>query len=102
MTQIHDWSGFVRDDLRMIPTMEANGFTVIFHSQDRLYKRTTPERVPAHGVEFAKNDLHAWQIIDRNRDISVWQTAELIKGSFYNHKAFDTLEEVIALTTVKA
>lgn len=102
MTQVNDWSGFIRDDLKMIPTMEANGFTVTFHDQDRLHKRTTPENVPNHEVGFKKGTLNIWKIIDRSRDIMVWQTADLIDGYYRNHTPYDTLEEIIALTAIKA
>jgi hypothetical protein len=74
------WEDHRKEDLRMIPTMEAAGWKVKFHHMDIHAKRTSPDNVPNHGVSFEKGNLHVWGTIEG------YQVAELIGTMYENHR----------------
>lgn len=83
-----------REDLFYIPEMMEVGFVPIFHHQDKLFQRTTPEDIPLYSVGFQIAEVNIWSIRDG------WQIADLIAvdgANFYkNHRPTkETLPEII-------
>ena len=87
------WEDFAREDLRMIPTMEANGFKVEFSNTDKRHNRITPEKHPQDSVDFSKGIIYVWKVIIK--DEYVWNVADLIYGFYKNHRSYPSLLEVI-------
>lgn len=69
------------------------GWDIHFHHKDIWAKRITVQCPPHFPVSFVKGTKHIWKI--RNG----WQTADLIDGSFCNHKPvkFDDILELFQL-----
>ncbi len=92
---IKKWEDCQRDDLNMIPIMIANGFTPIFSYADRRAERTTYENCPHHAVGFGKADFHVWKVYPFALAGShCWMTADLICGSYQNHKTIKELHDL--------
>jgi len=91
-TAITNWTEFERDDLNMIPTMVANGFTPEFNYSDKNTGRTTPQNPPLDAVKFVKGNLYVWKCYKNTGGF--WQTAELIDGQYSNHKPVDNLNDL--------
>lgn len=90
------WEDCPREDLNMIPQMIAKGYTPEFKQSDKQYERITPENVPHNAVSFVKDNLHLWKGYSWKTGTSYWIYAELIKGSFENHKDISTLNEFLS------
>lgn len=103
MIEEKTWLDCPREDLHGIPFMESHGYSPIFSTKDIQNSRIRPSNVPHDPVGFIKDNIHVWKSCkyvnienSRFRDIvTYWRTAELIDGSFANHKEFDTLDEVV-------
>lgn len=91
-----NWKSFPkREDLFYIPDMMELGFVPIFHHQDKLAQRTTPDDIPMYSVGFQIGELNLWQIREG------WQIADLIavENTIYykNHRPTkETLPEILA------
>jgi hypothetical protein len=86
------WEDCPREDLNMIPTMEAAGWTPRFNQRDQMCDRTSPESVPHDAVSFKKEKTYVWMAV-HNKRID-WRTADLIDGYFKNHRWHKTLKEI--------
>lgn len=83
-----NWTDHPREDLRMIPEMQAHGWRPQFDSKDTMYHRTKPYSVPHDSVSFVKGTIHVWSTGKG------WQVAELIDGCYSNHRgAISALSE---------
>jgi len=91
---ITKWEEYDRDDLNMIPTMIANGFTPEFCYGDKRVGRTTPENPPHNTVKFIKGNLHVWKCYKNS--IELWHTAELIDGYYCNLIPVNDLTDLLA------
>jgi hypothetical protein len=80
LTDMAEWTDHSREDLRMIPKMQAAGWKELFSAQDIYKNLTSPDEVPHDAVSFRKGILTAW--VCRNG----WQVADVIKGSYTNHR----------------
>lgn len=89
------WEDCGREDLNSIPSMVHKGFAPDFSHTDKRMERTTPENCPHDAVSFIKGTLHIWRTYDfHNSGEMGWMTADLINGSYTNHKAIKSLTEV--------
>lgn len=90
------WEECQREDLNMIPQMQAKGFTVEFSSADKRGGRTVPENAPADAVSFVKGNLHIWKVYkEQDGMMYEWMTSELIDGYYTNHKPIQELKEIL-------
>ena len=84
-----DWLKSNNKNLQQIPMMLENGFKLEFSYKDEMHGRITPSKPPIYGVNFIKGDLVVWKIKQG------YQTANLIDGSYKNHKTFKNLRQVL-------
>ncbi len=91
------WEDCPREDLNSIPKMIAAGFEPEFSYADKRHGRATPEFVPHDAVSFKRGTLHVWKTYKRTDEgiFSAWTAADLIDGSYCNHRKYDELDEVI-------
>lgn len=89
------WEECGREDLNSIPAMIKAGWTPKFHYLDVRHERTTVEHPPHEGVSFSKDTKHAWGIIDFHSHERAFMTADLIDGSYCNHKKIASLQELL-------
>lgn len=91
------WEECGREDLNMIPQMEANGFKVEFSYKDKMHKRTSIENVPHDAVSFVKGNFHVWRIYKEQDGMPYhWMTSELVDGFYTNHKPIQELKEILS------
>jgi len=86
------WEQCEREDLNMIPTMIAKGFTPEFNPRDKRAERTVPENCPHDAVSFVKGDLHVWRAYKQG--FSYWMTAKLIDGYYCKHEPVKELTDL--------
>lgn len=60
--ELYAWGKQTREDLRMIPTMAKNGFTISFAPFDIVHQRVTPETPPCYPVSFLSESISIYQI----------------------------------------
>lgn len=76
----------VREDLRLKPFAEHLGF-------DTLTSALSDAMVPSNGYSFERGNLRIWGMGAR------WMAAEIVEGSYSNHRHFDDLLTALAETS---
>jgi hypothetical protein len=91
------WEECGRDDLNMIPKMQAAGWVPIFDYKDVRAERLSPENPPMEPVAFNKGRTRVWKNYDFGTGNGYWQTADidLSDNHFVDHRRRTTLEEVL-------
>lgn len=89
------WEDCGRDDLNMIPKMQAAGWVPTFDYKDMRSNRITPENPPMDSVSFRKGIITSWKCYEFKTGNGYWQTADLLDNHFVNHRRRETLEDVI-------
>ncbi len=79
------WAECAREDLQLIPVLEADGWAPKFSYADRRAERTTVANCPHDEVSFEKGPLRLWKHMDFNSHDIVWTLAEIVDGYFSNH-----------------
>jgi len=105
---IHNLKGWLkcgREDLKSIPMMIKEGYTVKFDYRDINAKRITPDNVPMWAVSFNKGDFNTWKGYksvpsktedSRFRDLETcWISATLDNGYYVGHVRFPYLSMVV-------
>lgn len=97
------WKDCGRDDLNMIPTMEAAGWNVIFQDPDKRYERTNPDNPPHDEVMFNKGNTWLWKVRDWKSGNHAWQTCVRYEEDsvLRDYKRYATLEDVLAGNELK-
>ena len=98
------WSSIPREDLNKIPQYASLGWVAIFHENDIRAGRTTPDKVPHEAASYSKKNVRIWQAIGSYKDelgtdyanTIYWVAADLIDGSWINHRKYATLGKAIA------
>lgn len=94
MGKIEKWEDCGRDDLNMIPKMEAAGFVTDINYIDKRYGRTIPTNPPLDEVGFKKDDMYFWKCY-RSSGESYWRSAKLVKGCYVDPEEFEDLNAAI-------
>lgn len=84
-----------RIDLECFDKAIERGWTADFDWRDKTYGRTTPENCPHFPVSYRKGNVVAWKCITFNTGIQYIKVADLIDGSYRNHRDYDDFNQVL-------
>lgn len=76
----------MRNDLENKEYAISLGYEIEYHNQDRLYKRFDN---PLFSLSFKRGKKFIWQVKDG------WMCAEIIAGSFTNHRRYTDLKNAL-------
>jgi len=89
------WEECGRDDLNMIPKMQAAGWSPNICKNDERAGRIKPENPPMDLVSFIKGRTHVWMAFTFRTNDSRWIAADLKEGSYVDHRDYESLDEVL-------
>ena len=95
------WTNFQREDLRMIPRMEADGWETLFRQQDIDACQTTPDIPPRHTVNFKKGNLWVWPNKSGRCQPRGWVLAEIINRKALRYKEYNSLQGILGVRSEK-
>ncbi len=90
------WEDCKREDLSSIPKMISNGFTPIFHSQDKTHKRTTIDNVPHNTVSFERDNIHIWKTSYVDEHVLYHRWRMYIDESRSEMQVFDSIDDILS------